>query len=467
MTWPRRLALLFAGDLVARALSFLAFVHLARVLGVADYGVLEFAITAIAYVSLAADGGLEVWATGEVARGRDPRELAAKVLPLRLTLAVFVFGALLAALSLFPGPATLGRLLAAYGATLFTQATGLRWVFMGRERSAAVATGATLTNAVFALGVVLLVDGPTAILWVPVLRVTGDLAATTYFLSLFLIQYGPRWPAPTLRGTLAILRPALTLGAALTLGLLSYNVSSILLWFLQGPTAVGLYGAASKPVTIPLALSVTYFLALYPALARAHADTLEAFKREVTRSLRVASLVVPPFGVATTFLAEPITDLLFGPAYAASAPALRILGWSAVLVVLRSTYRHGLTAAGRARLDLYCAGGASAVNVGLNLLLIPTYGITGAALATVTAEAAWLTAAAHCFRRNVLAVDLAPLLTGPLAGAAVMAAWLLLAQAVPWPLRGIAGAGIYGGVVLLVGTPRRRLAARAPSVRAP
>jgi Na+-driven multidrug efflux pump len=58
-----------------------------------------------------------------------------------------------------------------------------------------------------------------------------------------------------------------------------------------------------------------------------------------------------------------------------------------MLVVLRVTLRQYLAASGRQRLDLGCASAATAVNVGLNFLLIPSYGIIGAALATLVSEA--------------------------------------------------------------------------------
>jgi O-antigen/teichoic acid export membrane protein len=41
---------LSVGDLLARVLSFLAFIYLARVLGVGNYGVMEFALSVALYL---------------------------------------------------------------------------------------------------------------------------------------------------------------------------------------------------------------------------------------------------------------------------------------------------------------------------------------------------------------------------------------------------------------------------------
>ncbi|MEO8367680.1 MAG: oligosaccharide flippase family protein, partial [Candidatus Solibacter sp.] len=66
---------LSAGDLVAKAAYFLAFVYLAHKLELAGYGVLEFSLAVRTYLILLADAGLELWAIREAAKGLDVRIL--------------------------------------------------------------------------------------------------------------------------------------------------------------------------------------------------------------------------------------------------------------------------------------------------------------------------------------------------------------------------------------------------------
>ncbi|HWP45486.1 MAG TPA: oligosaccharide flippase family protein, partial [Blastocatellia bacterium] len=77
----RPIAWLSAGDLLAKTLNFCAFVYLARVLGAESFGVLELAGSLLTYLLLAADGGLEVWATREAAQNKDVRRLVARIVP--------------------------------------------------------------------------------------------------------------------------------------------------------------------------------------------------------------------------------------------------------------------------------------------------------------------------------------------------------------------------------------------------
>lgn len=461
----RNILRLSAGDFLAKTLNFLAFVYLARVLGVALYGVLEFAISILTYFLLLADGGLELWATREAAQGRDLRELAARVVPLRFVLAVGAFGALLTILPALPDYPALKTILVTFGLTLFAQAANLKWVFMGQEKMMRVATGLVAAQIVFALAVFGFIHSPAGIVWVPVLRLAADLAMAVYFVRLFAAEHGSLRLPLTLRGARNVLRPALTMGASHGLALVNYNFDSVLLGLLLGPTAVGWYNAGYKPVTVALAMPVTYFLGLFPALSRTYAERREAFREIVVRSLRLTPIFALPLGVGGTFLAEPIIGLLFGPTYANSVPALQVLSWSAVLVILRGTYRQALNAAGKPWLDLRCAGASAALNLGLNLLFIPRYGIIGAAVATLVAELIWLTMASYYFYHYVIRVKVLPFLLQPVAAAVAMGICFLLAQSLFWGLRAFLGAVVYLGVLMLLGQTEVRSWVQTRKVR--
>ena len=212
----------------------------------------------------------------------------------------------------------------------------------------------------------------------------------------------------------------MALGASRGLALLSFNFDTLLLGFLLNSAAVGLYGAAYRPLTAILTISATYGQGLFPALARAHQEDRQQFRELVLRSLRLTAVCAIPIGVGGSFLSAPLIALLFGDAYADSAPVLQILAWSATLVVLRGTFRQALAATGNQRLDLYCAAGASLVNIALNFALIPLLGIIGAAIATLISEVVWVSAAVLLSARLVPIPAVTSQLARPLAAGIVM-----------------------------------------------
>ena len=177
----RNILKLFAGDLVAKALNFLVFVYLARVLGVTNYGLIEFALSALAYFLLLGSFGVEMWATREAAWGKQIPELVGKTIPLRIVFSVISFIILLIIYPLFPDFTGLRPVLLILGITLFISAINLKWVFLGKEHMWTVALGMILGQAVFAALVLWRVNDAEDVVWVAILWLLGELATAMYF----------------------------------------------------------------------------------------------------------------------------------------------------------------------------------------------------------------------------------------------------------------------------------------------
>lgn len=451
MSAYRNILKLSAWDMVAKAAYFVACLYLARILGVEHYGVWEFAISVMAYFLLIADLGIEVWATREAAKGGDIPALVGTVMPLRLMGAAGALGMLLVMLPFLPDFPQLRTVLVLFGLTLFLQAANLKWVFMGREHMATAGKGLALTQLVFAGGIVVMVKSPNDLMWAPILKGLGDLAAVSFFGRQFLSTYGLSLINFRLSESLGILRNALPMGVSNGLGLLSYNCDTLLLGFLSGPSAVGFYNAAYRPVTALLALPLTCFQGLFPILSRKHHEDRQGFIGTVRRSLGIAGLIAFPIGVSGLFLGVPVLDLLFGPAYRQANPALQILVWSAVLVILRGSYRQAFMACGRQTLDLRCAGMSAAFNLGLNVLLIPSYGIVGAASATVIGDCIWLTLAARYCNRYVVPVPILERLVKPLLASVLMGGTFLAFASFHWVSQAVFAWLVYLGSLWLMG----------------
>lgn len=151
------------------------------------------------------------------------------------------------------------------------------------------------------------------------------------------------------------------------------------------------------------------------------------------------------------FLGGAVLDLLFGPAYRQANIVLQILVWSAVLVILRGSYRQAFIASGRQTLDLRCAGIAAAFNLGLNVLLIPPYGMIGAASATVIGDCIWLTLAALYCNRYVVPVPVLEHLSKPLVASVFMGGSFIALAPFPWVSQAVFAWLVYLGSLWLMG----------------
>ncbi len=447
----RNIFRLSVGDFIAKALTFLAFVWLARVLGVRTFGVLEFAGSMLAWFLLLADGGLELWATRETARTTDVPSLVARVVPLRFLLATASFVLLFLILPLLPAADNLRIVMALYGLCLFAQAASLKWLFLGREQMGRIGTVLVIGQFLFALAVIASINRPEQVLWVPLIKFATDMVVAVAFARLYRAEFGKLLLPYTFAGARIALGPAITLGMTQAMGLLNFNFDTLLIGFTRTLPEVGFYTAAYKPVITLLAVPLSYFSGLFPVLSRACHEGEKALRPIAERSLHLCAFFALPLGVGGTLLAQPIIEFLFGASYRNSFVPFSILIWSAVLVILRGTFRHTLNAAGHQKLDMRCAIASSCVNVGLCVALIPRYGLVGAASATVAGDIVWFLSSARYCQIKVIALPWIKLMWRPALASAVMGVFLANAPIEITMLRGTAGAGVYFLTALMLG----------------
>ena len=91
--------------------------------------------------------------------------------------------------------------------------------------------------------------------------------------------------------------------------------------------------------------------------------------------------------IAITFLAKPIIYVLFGNGYLGSVNILRIYIWSSVGLFLSSAVGQYLMSENLVKTIFWLNFLAMVVNVILNLIFIPAFGLLGAAWATFVSYA--------------------------------------------------------------------------------
>jgi polysaccharide transporter, PST family len=170
------------------------------------------------------------------------------------------------------------------------------------------------------------------------------------------------------------------------------RTDQLMLGGLLDAQAVGLYSAA-------LWLSEGWYIVPVIAVSSVFPGLLLAGRRggrgfgpaidsaDMQRLLDWLVVTALALAVVISSLAPWLMGLLFGQAYAAAATVLQLHVWAVVFVFLGVAGHKWLLAEHLQRLVLYRTVVGAGVNVGLNLLLIPRWGIDGAALATLITQA--------------------------------------------------------------------------------
>jgi stage V sporulation protein B len=184
--------------------------------------------------------------------------------------------------------------------------------------------------------------------------------------------------SPSLRG---LLRYAGALAVINAVSTAIFQVDLIIIGAVLGTAAVGVFQAPLK---------LTLFLA-FPALAAAKAvaprlartvdgggGRVDAFAGALRMMLLSYAILIGPIIV----WARPINDLILGSRYAAAARVVQLLVPYLYLLGVATLLSEGVTYFGEARRRLIVSALALIVNAGLDLLLLPRLGVTGASWAT-------------------------------------------------------------------------------------
>ncbi|MHB8813064.1 MAG: flippase [Steroidobacteraceae bacterium] len=164
------------------------------------------------------------------------------------------------------------------------------------------------------------------------------------------------------------------------------RIDQIMLASMVGDAGVGLFSAAVKVSEalyfIPTAAMATVAPALTAALRRSRAE----HERQTLQVMRILVWIALAVAVVFACFSRLIILKLYGPAYAPAAAVLSIHAWIGVLMSINCVAGQWLVNEGYFHCNMYQTLTGAAANIALNLLLIPTYGIIGAALASCAGQ---------------------------------------------------------------------------------
>ncbi len=204
------------------------------------------------------------------------------------------------------------------------------------------------------------------------------LFASFYFLYQ---SYGLFWPK---KYSFNYLKEAFTFGIkghlSNVLSFVNYRIDMFLIAYFIDDVAVGIYSIAVLLVERVWLVSQSVSTVLFARVANLNAD----FERNRFTSLAARNTFFITFlgGLFLAIFSHWIIILLFGNEYVNSITPFLYMIPGVVIFSLGKVLANDFTGRGYPEINTYIAFVVALTNFGLNLLLIPTYGIKGAALAT-------------------------------------------------------------------------------------
>ena len=152
-------------------------------------------------------------------------------------------------------------------------------------------------------------------------------------------------------------------------------------------SAVGHYAVSVKITKIWNFLGVAITGSVFPAIINAKKKDSNLYLSRLQNLYDMMAGTGILIGLAITFAAPVLVVAIFGPSYEPSIGVLKIQIWAILFVFLGVSSSKWLVAENLQKITLYRTALGAVINVIMNLILIPSMGIKGAALATVVSQA--------------------------------------------------------------------------------
>lgn len=381
--------------------SLFVTIYLTRYLGPANYGQLSYAISFVGLFAIIGSLGIDNVLYRELVRFPDQRNQylgSAFVLKLiagagaaLLTLTAAVFFA--------EDDVSQIVIMILAGTFIFNAFNIIIYEFQARieQRPLALASIAVIGILnLLKLGVIVLGEG---VIYIGLILLIESILYASFFVFIRVRAYGSlrNW---TYDPSIArmILRDAWPFIFIAVFASIYARIDQVMLKHLMDSSAVGLYDAAVRIAEAWWFVPGIIASSLFPAIMNGRISSALEYRKRLVSLIILLTTFAAAVAIPASVLAQPLMLFIYGPAFAASAAVFGIYLWSGVFISVSMVVQYFLLAENRRKIIFFTSLGTMMLNIALNLLLIPTMGMTGAAWATLISYAILIVPVVMIFR---------------------------------------------------------------------
>ncbi len=446
----RQSVISLASTLGLTAIGFLSTMFFAHTVGPSMLGAYFLFVAYFSIFNLLGDGGFGGAAVKRISEGEDQNAFFTAFLSLRVVLMIVSVGFLLVARPYLTD-------LTESGVFLWLVIALVVSVFTNITSNAVYGTGKVGINQISSL-----IDNLTrvavqvaaVVLGYGVAGLAGGFVAGLLALGLFNFRFLDLTLAPFGRSHISSLFAFSFWTFLSASGYLVFSYAdTIMIGHFLTETDVGIYRVALQLTSIATFITIALRTTLYPKVSYwgKRAD-LSSVENALARAFTYSLLLAVPVLAGGWILGERLLYFFYGASFAAGASALALLLLVQVVHVFMFLQTMCLTALDRPKDSFRVTAIAVAVNIGLNVLLIPAYGIVGASAATLVTMVLNAALANRALSRSIR-VRIEPRAVGNIVLAAFVMAAVVMGYSFVIPLTNVfvvLGAVALGGPVYLL-----------------
>ena len=377
---------MFAEQILRMVAGLLVGIWVARYLGPEQFGVFSYAIAFAVIFSSIAKLGLDGIVVRDLVREPNQRDIyLGTAFWLKLGGAIVTLGAIAFAVQLTSNDSTTNfYIFIIASGTILQSFEVIDFYFQSKVLSKFVSL-CKMTQLLLSslLKIYFVLTGADLIYFVLVSLVDQATLAVTLYIAYRYQKLGNFYRHFDLPTAKQLLKDSWLLILAGLAVMLYMRVDVVMLQQMVGEREVGVYAAATKISEIWYFLPSIIVASVSPAIIKAHSLDSGLYISRLRQLYFVMAWLAIGISLPLSLLSGTIVSILFGSEFAEAAPVLAIHLWASIAVFLGVASSQYLLVEQLQKISFYRTLIGLACNILLNLILIPSMGAKGAAIATV------------------------------------------------------------------------------------
>ena len=376
-----------ASQVITNICAFLWTLLIARYLGVSEFGTLSFVISFTVLIGMGTDIGMTTYTTRELSQDHSKTKKFINnliIYKILLSIVLCAFTVLIVYLLGYSNLVVELTLIMFIEASFVTMFNFVNGVFQAYETLKTPSIGVIL----YSLSLLILIFIITILDWgIIAVAIAYTLA---YLFGLLYVSYKliKEFGLPKFEIDLSFWREATikSLPFGLSLFFLYFTIDVVMITWLAGDYATGLYNSAYKVISVFTAFYVIYQYVIFPLMSKLYTEDTNMLKISFEQSFKYSLLILLPIIVGVYFYSPYIINLIYTSEFALASVPMQILIWTVVFLFINGVATSLLNSIGK-EFDvtkIYII--AAIFNIAVNYFLIPKYTYIGASIATVLSE---------------------------------------------------------------------------------
>lgn len=360
--------------------------YISRVLGVSNIGIYSYTYSIISFFMLVAMLGINNYGNRAISRVRDDKEKTSytfwSIYYLQILLAMIVLTVYLVYVIFFCKEYKLIFLLQTFNliSTLFD----INWFYFGLEKFKLTVTRNMVIKIISTILIFAFVKDKSD-LWIYTLIMSLSILMSQLYLIGRLHEFITFKKVPikecfkNFKGCLVLFIPVLAYGI--------YRIIDKAILGAFSVTELGYFENAEKIINLPISVITALGTVMLPHMSYMIQNKKDEAKNKIYESMKLALLLAITMSMSLILISDDAAIIIFGKEFEKSGVIMKLLATtiiaSAWANVVRTQY---LIPIGNDKVYVASTMGGAIINLILNLLLIPRFGVYGACVGTIAAE---------------------------------------------------------------------------------